>query len=67
MRLMKAIAVPAEFAPSREHRDTLVAHAARVQQGTTSEMRERADIEALEQRFDAVFEALESGSAPAAG
>lgn len=67
MRLMETIAVLAEYSPSREHRETLLAHARMVQHAATSQMHERADIEALEQRFAAVIEALEEGSVPAAG
>ncbi len=67
MRLMETIAVLAEYAPSQEHRETLLAHARMVQKGATSQMRERADIDALEARFEAVIEALESGSAPTVG
>lgn len=67
MRLMETIAVLAEYAPDPEHRETLLMHARMVQTGAAAQMSERVDIEALQDRFDAVIEALEAESAPAAG
>ena len=66
MRLMETIAVLAEYAPSAEHRETLLRHARMIQQAATSQMQEQADIAALEERFDSVIEALESDTAPTA-
>lgn len=60
MRLMETIAVLAEYTPSPEHRETLLAHARMVESAATSQMQERVDIEALQARFKAVLDALES-------
>jgi len=67
MRVMETLAVLAEYAPSQEHQEALLSQARMLKEGASSQMRERADIEALEQRFDSVIEALESQSAPAVG
>jgi uncharacterized membrane protein len=62
MRLMETIAVLAEFAPAPEHRETLLMHARMLRTAATSQMRERVDIQALQERFDSVIEALEADS-----
>jgi uncharacterized membrane protein len=62
MRMMETLAVLAEWAPARDHKAALLAHARMIESGAKSTMRERADIKALEERFTLVINALEQES-----
>jgi uncharacterized membrane protein len=62
MRMMETLAVLAEWAPAREHKAALLAHARMIESGAKSLMRERADVKALEERFSLVIKALEQES-----
>ena len=59
MRMLETLAVLAEYAPSPEHKDALLEHARMVESASSEHLKERADIEALEERLQAVIEALE--------
>ena len=67
VRLLETMAVLAEYTPSREHQETLQKHAAMVHRAAVSHLEEPADIEALDDRYRMVLDALQAGSAPAAG
>ena len=59
MRMLETLAVLAEYAPSPEHKDALLKHARMVESASSEHLKERADIEALEERLQAVIEAFE--------
>jgi len=64
MRVMETLAVLAEYSPSAEHKQALLTHARLVESSSKAQLREREDIEALEERFRSVIAALEAEQAP---
>lgn len=59
MRLLEMLAVIAEFVTSQAHRQALLLHARMVESSSIDHLKERADIDALEQRVASVVQALE--------
>lgn len=64
MRLLETLAVLAEFAPSEAERKALLMHARMIENSSAEHLKERVDLDALEERVSSVIEILESnGSA----
>jgi uncharacterized membrane protein len=65
MRLLETLAVLAEYAPSPEHKQALLMHARMVASASAAYLKERVDLDALEDRVSSVIEALEGHHAAA--
>ncbi len=58
MRMLEMLAVLAEYAPAAKHKQALLTHARMVESAGKEHLREKVDIDDLEERFSSVMEVL---------